>query len=253
MAAMLWTRFGRLTLLLIVAFSAVMWIGVANSCSAALIDLTPTNGVNSSTSVSLGDLVSGQVMGVTVGDKVFTGFNYSPIGDMPPATAVQVLGFKDPDGNWGVSFHGSFVDLPGDGASDALLRFMVQVNPDQTRLGRKISDAHLFLGGVGAGPQSVFTVDESFLQYNNSLSTFYSTINAPPITQKLNDSTVFTTPTPVLNVTKDIFALAGPDSTQPARATVIDQSFSQVVPEPATLAMLGLAGLGLAGFVRRRT
>ena len=44
---------------------------------------------------------------------------------MPVANDVLVLGFKDPDGNWGVSFHGTFVDLPGGGFSDALIRFMV--------------------------------------------------------------------------------------------------------------------------------
>ncbi len=102
---------------------------------AAFIDLTPTNGVNSSTSVLLSDLISGTVMGVTVGDKIFSGFNYSFLGDMPSAVNVQVLGFKDADGNWGVSFHGAFLDLPGGGASDAAVRFNVDIDPAFLRAG----------------------------------------------------------------------------------------------------------------------
>jgi hypothetical protein len=232
---------------------ALMSVFVCRAGQATLIDLTPTNGVNSSTSVSLADLVSGEVMGITVGDKQFTGFVYNPIGDMPPAAQVSVLGFKDPDGNWGLSFHGSFADFPGGGASDALLRFMVQVNADQARLGEKISDAHLFLNGVGGDTNSVFTVDESYLENSTTLSTFYSTLGPPPPVQKLQDGKTFATPVVKLNVTKDIFAYAGANTTLPVRATDIDQSFSQTsIPEPATLGMLALASIGLAGFAQRR-
>jgi hypothetical protein len=170
---------------------------------------------------------------------------------MPPAAQVSVLGFKDPDGNWGLSFHGVFADMPGGGLSDALLRFMVQVNADQARLGTKISDAHLFLNGVGADTNSVFTVDESYLENSTTLSTYYSTLGPQPV-QKLQDSKTFATPVVKLNVTKDIFAFAGGPNL-PARATDIDQSFSQTsIPEPATLGMLALASLGLVGFIQRR-
>src|SRR6476661_4128949 len=73
------------------------------STRAGFIDLTPTNGANSATSVKLSDLIAGtnNIDGITVGDKNIDGFVYSPIGDMPPASDINVLGFKDPDGNWG--------------------------------------------------------------------------------------------------------------------------------------------------------
>jgi hypothetical protein len=214
--------------------------------SAAFIDLTPTNGSNSSNSVLLSDLISGSVTGVTVGDKIFSGFNYSFLGDMPQAVNVQVLGFKDPTGNWGVSFHGAFLDLPGGGPSDAAIRFNVDIDPVLGR-GLSISDAHLFLNGSGVGSDSVFTVDESYLENSQTLHAFVSTIGTGGT--QMSDSTVFSPTVKTLHVTKDILALAGASSFLPARATVIDQSFSQsgTVPEPAVaiLSLVGMVGFGL--------
>src|ERR1700704_2353119 len=103
---------------------------MAVTTRAAFINLTPTDGSNSSTSVTLSSLISGTPNdGIIVGDKTMSGFVYSPIGDMPAASDVNVLGFKDPDGNWGLSFHGAFLDLPGGGVSDAMIRFVVNIDP----------------------------------------------------------------------------------------------------------------------------
>jgi hypothetical protein len=216
---------------------------------AAFIDLTPTSGVNSTNSVLLSDLIAGTngVTGITVGDKIFSGFNYSFLGDMPNANMVQVLGFKDGDGNWGVSFHGAFVDMPGGSSSDAAIRFNVDIDPTFLQRGYRISDAHLFLSGSGVGSDSVFTVDESFLGLNNTLHAFMSSLGSGGT--QLSDSTDFNPTVPTLHVTKDIFANASSLSFLPARATVIDQSFSQShpIPEPAvaTLSLLGMVGFGL--------
>lgn len=227
---------------------------VVSTASAALIDLTPVgNAVNSVGSVSMAALQSDPTAGIIVGDKVFTGFSYSRIGDMPVANDVLVLGFKDPDGNWGVSFHGTFVDLPGGSFSDALIRFQVEVDAEAAEAGWLISDAHLFIGGVGAGDESFLTVDETFLGKNETLNAYYSTIG-PGVNSQLSDSTIFTTPVTKLNVTKDIFASAAAGGFLPARATVIDQSFSQtLIPEPATLALAGMSGLAMVAVRRRRS
>lgn len=235
-----------------VAFATVACLTVA--ASAALIDLTPTgNAVNSINSVPLATLQNDPSGGIVVGDKIFTGFSYSRIGDMPLPTDINVLGFKDPDGNWGVSFHGTFVDLPGGSFSDALIRFAVEVSPQAQAQGWKISDAHLFLGGVGAGDESFFTVDESFLGKNETLNAYYSTIG-PGVNSQLSDGTIFTTPVTKLFVTKDIFASAAAGGFLPARATVIDQSFSQTqIPEPATMALAGLGGLAVVALRRRHS
>jgi hypothetical protein len=235
------------------AAAAAMML-VAGSAQAALVNLTPMGGaLNSINSVTLDSLQTGATMGIVVGDKIFTGFSYSKIGDMPDPSAINVLGFQDPDGNWGVSFHGTFVDLPGGGGSDALIRFMVQVDqgPSTAPNPRRISDAHLFLGGVGAGDESFLTVDESFLGRNETLHTFYSTLGAGPTQQQLSDQTLITPSTTKLNVTKDIFAMAANGGFLPARATVVDQSFSQTVPEPATLVLAALSMVGLVAAGRK--
>ncbi len=229
---------------------ALAVIGAATPTRAAFINLTPTNGVNSSSSVLLSDLVSGEVMGITVGDKIFSGFNYSFMGDMPQAIDVQVLGFKDQNGNWGVSFHGTFLDMPGGGMSDAAIRFVVDIDPEFLQQGYRISDAHLFMNGFGVGADSAFMVDESFLESNQSMHVYTSSINGGG-TQ--NSDWVYFDPTlSTLHVSKDILAIASNTSILPARATVIDQSFSQIiVPEPAA-GLLVLCGIASLGFARKR-
>jgi len=240
-------------------FSVALLLAAAvavTSARAAFIDLTPSgNGLNSTTSVKLSDLIAGtnEIDGITVGDKNMSGFTYSPIGDMPAASDINVLGYKDLDGNWGLSFHGAFLDLPGGSFSDALIRFVVNIDPAALAQGFRINDAHLFLNGVGVGsPDSGFFVDESFLpDSNNTLNAHVSTF--PNGTTQLSDSTIFDTPLTTLHVTKDILAIAASASGQPARATVIDQSFSQIiVPEP-TCVVLSLGGLvGLIAYRRNR-
>jgi hypothetical protein len=224
----------------VIAVAAVA-CAMAAPVSAALVNLTPQgSAVNSNTGVSLNNLLTGQDMGIVVGDKIFTGFSYSALGDMPAATDVQVLGFRDPQGNWGISFHGSFRDLPGGTDSDALIRFMVEVDPAFFNQGWRITDAHLFLGGVGVGDESYFIVDESFSLsgINDTLNVYQSTLG--PGLQKLF-------------FTKDINAFAANNSGLPARATVIDQSFSQtLIPEPATLGLGCMSMLAMILVGRRR-
>jgi hypothetical protein len=236
------------------ALALCLFVALATTAQAALIDLTPTNGVNSSNSVSLADLVSGVITGVTVGDKVFTGFNYSELGDMPNASNVSVLGLQDPDGNFGVTFDGSFLDLPGGGASDAVIRYVVSVDAAGLQQGLRISDAHLNLNGLGVGaPDSSFTVDETFAPDSSqalhaSDSTFAGGTASP------SDTVFFNPPLTTLHVTKDILAIAGAGSSLPARATAIDQSFSQsVIPEPTTLTLCMIGLVGLRARRRNRT
>ncbi|RIK75873.1 MAG: hypothetical protein DCC67_14715 [Planctomycetota bacterium] len=238
-----------------VALTALVALGclAVSPAAAALINLTPATGSpNSVNSVTLSSLL-GSSDGIVVGDKIFTGFSYSRTGDMPLPDNVNVLGFRDPDGNWGVTFHGSFIDLPSGAASDAFIRFMVEVDAASQAAGWRISDAHLFMSGAGVGPNSFFAVDESFLGRNETLNTYISTLSGPQQAQ-LHDSVVFDPRTNKLTVTKDIFALASNGGFLPARATVIDQSFSQErIPEPAAMALATICAMGVVATARRRS
>ena len=49
------------------------------------------------------------------------------------------------NGNYGFTFHGIFIDLPGGGSSDALLRFTATLDLFAQQAGWSISDAHLFI------------------------------------------------------------------------------------------------------------
>ena len=101
----------------------VLTVTIALSPARAIfIDPTPTTAINSATSVRLSDLISGNPNdGIIVGDKTMSEFVYSATGDMPSASDVRVLGFRDLDGNWGITFQGAFLDLPGGGNSDAAI------------------------------------------------------------------------------------------------------------------------------------
>ncbi len=231
----------------------------ATQATAAHINLTPAggNGTVSSTNVTLADLIADAQGSVTVGDKVFTGFGYSFGGDMPASSQIQVLGLKDAVGNWGLRFQGPFLDLPGgpgNGASDAHISFAVEVAPAQAAQGIRITDANLQIFGVGAGEDSQFSVDEGFAGLTELLNTHYSTLGAATVANpdfQQSDSVIFGTPQLKLFVVKDILALANVNSTQAARVTVIDQSFSQI-PEPTSMVLFGVAGMGMVAVARRR-
>jgi len=237
------------TWLLIGAMGGLLWTA---PLQAGSIGVSPTLDPNSNDFVLLDDLVSGESPGVIVGDKCFTEFFYSGLGDMPDAQEVKVYGFEDVNGNFGLSFHGTFIDLPGSAASDALLRFTVSVMPDALQQGYRISDAHLFMGGAGAGDNSVVTVDESFQENDETLNVFFSTLGEGG--QQTSDWVFFDEVYESLRVTKDIFALAGSGSIRQAGTSVIDQSFSQTrepVPEPVTAVLMTLGALSLANLARR--
>jgi hypothetical protein len=222
-------------------------IASAQSVEASLLDYPHLIPNDPDQSVLLSDLLNGELPGIVVGDKVFNEFFYStlPNDDMPEPEDVKVFGFQDNDGHLGISFHGVFWDLPGGGPSDALIRFTVAVSRDGLAEGYQISDAHLYMEGSTVGDNSFLAIDESFQGLHSTLSTHSSTLGGGS-SEKINDWVYFDRLYNSLRVTKDILAFSGDDQV-PARTSIIDQSFSQtVVPEPATLLVFAVFGMGMA-------
>jgi len=195
--------------------------------------------------VPLSDLVGDPEGEISAGDKLFTDFGYSAVGDMPAALGVSVIPIQDDDGHFGLRFEGDFRDLASSaGASDALLSFTVTATAE----GFFIVDAHLAGDPQLESEQGSISVTETFDFDPELRLTIFDDEEAG---QQSVDWADFE-PVKSIQVTKDIFALASSSSGEgEASLSFVDQTFSQV-PEPGTAALLvvGLTGLGWLG--RRR-
>jgi hypothetical protein len=181
-----------------------------------------------------------------VGDKRFHDFSYNAVGDMPPASNVNVIEITDSEGNFGIRFQAAFLDSTfTPGGSDALITFRVE------SLGPAITDVHLsgnpnLLGTAG----SISVTEEVFgVLPNGSTGPLIARIDIfedGVAGLKTTDWADFAQPWQTVEVVKDILAFAGNGDVVLSR---VDQTFSQV-PEP-TAAMLMLVGLAMVGTIRR--
>ena len=203
--------------------------------------------LNSAKAVTLADLIDHKTF-INSGDKQFGEFFYSKVGDMPAASAINVIPITDANGNFGIEFQGGFADLPGGSASDALIKYTVCVTDPNMR----IVDAHMHGNPAVSGGSGAFQISETFLQDDiiHDMSIFDISNGTTHQTQ-LTDGTPLSGAFKWLHVQKDIFAFAG---TGLATMSFVDQTFSQkpVVPEPGTMALLGAGVIGSLGMFSRR-
>jgi hypothetical protein len=181
-----------------------------------------------------------------VGNLVFDQFTYSAAGQMPPAANVTVSPYFDANGDPGLRFTGGFTDAYDSSgaqqASDATLTYRV------TSLASPLREIQLAgnpqISGPGDGLMSVVETIQPPNQQPIQLE-IHDTVNNGVASLKLQDSAMLP-PLPSLQVvSKDILALnLGGFPT----ASVIDQTFSVNIPEPASILVLGAVTLAAAGF-----
>lgn len=176
---------------------------------------------------------------IVSGDKEFSEFGYAATGDMPSSDRVNVIPYEDNDGNYGLRFQGGFVDLPGDGASDALIFYDVSVTDPEFQ----ISGANLAANIVENGGSG--TITETFLPIFDMTDEI---LRIPTDDNRLTDSITFPETVSHMRVQKNILFIAADEGQ--VDMSFVDQTFPQV-PEPTaiTLLLCGLMGLGV---MRRR-
>ncbi|MEX2317119.1 MAG: PEP-CTERM sorting domain-containing protein [Pirellulales bacterium] len=230
---MLLQRQNRLASFVAPLLLAVFGLAVTTPCQATLIVGDP---------VLLSTLHNNPDGEILVGDKLFSRFFYSAVGDMPPVDRVNVTPIQDDDGNWGIRFTApfiDFIDLVGNAGSDATIVYRVEaLNESQL-----ISDVHMAGNPALLGTTGSASVVETFEDHEIVLKIFDDFGNI-----QLTDFALLPQPVRFLDVQKNILLAAGNGS---ATLSILDQTFSQV-PEPTAIALV-MIGLALGSCcVRRR-
>lgn len=218
---------------------------------ATAIAIHPVLTSQSQAATILGDPISlsellGPQSSLLVGDKLFDDFTYTRTGDMPPASAVNVIPIQDDAENYGIRLQGGFVDTPGGGASDALISFRVTVTDPRYQIVDAHLEANLEVLGTTEAAGFIGITETFFPDSEQVMDVFASRLSNGQQDAKLKDWIDFEEPHTVLRVQKDILALAISGDVNFPQASFIDQTFSQeVVPEPGSVALLVLGALGV--------
>lgn len=192
----------------------------------------------------LSDLIDGSTT-VTSGDKTISDVMYAAVGTMPSPEQIIVTPISDMYGNYGFRFTGPFVDFDDGVSSDAFLEFTVNVtDPNFEIVGLNLMGNPAVLGGNGLA-----SVTETALP--QEMTTSLDIFESVPGSFRGMDTATLSTGYSSLRIQKDILLNAGEGST--ATLSFFDQTFvQQIVPEPGTMSLLGIALCGLLTSRRRR-
>ena len=198
--------------------------------------------------VSLSTVLNSNDRQVIVGDKLFTFLAYTSSQFSANTTFISGFIANNPLDGIGFDITGGFGDaIPGDlNISEFNIRYTVEVLPAFVAQGYRIKDVALLFNGAATGSGSYARVDETVLDALAPTAPLLTQLSAFAIAGQASVFQDFEDFSPAnylkLDVNKDVkFFANGTGGT--ASASFVRQSFSQVVPAPASGALLGLAGL----------